>query len=482
MKKIWGYVSKLGTDNSSSLPSKVIIQTNQLNFLMFSAMVLLMLVLTVLRIAEKEEMYIGTLRVLILLFATLLNLVLAGFGCVKFSRLSLIFIPSIVFILGPTITGYVEPESFFYYPYVLISGSIIPLLLVDPLKEKTLFSISILYFFILMLSIEEIMRFFVDNDLISKTDGGYMSQIKEISKVISSNPFIKIAQAGIFVFINASIYYMRKLNYYYEEVLSSKNLALGIQNTLLERQKAEIEMHKDELIAKEIGTWQKLVSIVSHEIVNSVIPITNLAGMSRQMLEDETGNVMKPDQITTDVTTDLHFSLGVIETRTAALVNFVRATKSLTRIPQPSMRNILITDLFERVSGLYLGRFREKGISLRKEILPAGLSLSADLELLEQVLINLIQNAIDAMDGISNPELVLSACVDESGQVRISVTDNGPGIRKENLDKIFIPFFSTKNHNSGIGLSLSRQIMQMHHGSIEVSSQDGRGAVFSMVF
>jgi signal transduction histidine kinase len=272
------------------------------------------------------------------------------------------------------------------------------------------------------------------------------------------------------------------LNFRYEAELNRKNVELDSQYKELENQKNEIERQKDELVSKEISTWQKLVSIISHEIVNSAIPITNLAGMTAQMLEDESGAVQKPEEIGEEVTEDIHHSLRIIESRTQGLINFVKATKSLTEIQKPNIRIIFIRDLFDRIATLYMAKFREKGVVFETEITPADLFIEADLELIEQVIINLIQNAMEAMIDISDPKLLLKASKNDSQLVEISVSDNGPGISDEVLERIFLPFYSTKSNNSGIGLSLSQQIMMLHHGRLEVSPSQMKGATFKMTF
>ena len=263
--------------------------------------------------------------------------------------------------------------------------------------------------------------------------------------------------------------------------MSFKNSELDIQNRKLKVQKEKIEQQKDELVSKEISTWQKLVKIVSHEIVNSAIPITNLAGMTGQMLEDESGAVLKPEKIDPETAEDIHHSLKIIKSRTQGLINFVNATKSLTQIPKPNIRKVTIKELFDRITVLYQAKFRETGIEFVKNIVPPDLHIEADLELIEQVMINLIQNSLEAMGGYLRPKLSVNAVKNNSGQVEISVTDNGPGIGEEIMERIFIPFYSTKTNKSGIGLSLSQQIMMLHNGRLEVSSKPEMGATFRII-
>jgi signal transduction histidine kinase len=472
MQKIWNYVSNLGiTGTEDKLERRTIVITNQLNLVMFYTMVLLLVTVIVTNLLTDGIISYGTLRVANLLIVTIFNLILARYGFNLISRLSLIYLPPIVFILGPTIMlGYVEEESYTYYPYLLICVSIIPQLLLHPGKEKFLYRFSLVYYFVLTLFIDRIMVHYAS------------TSFPIVDRIDTFYPFYKIAQITLFFFINASVYYLRMLNFRFEEELNTKNKELDLQNIELMAQKDEIERQKDELVSKEIITWQKLVKIISHEIVNSAIPITNLAGISSQMLEDETGAVLKPDKIGDEVAEDIHQSLKIIESRTQGLINFVEATKSLTRIPKPIIRKISVMALFDRVAVLYGPKFREKGINFGKYVNPPDLGIEADLELIEQVIINLIKNSLEAMQETPVPRLILNAAINESSQVEITVSDNGIGINENERERLFLPFYSTKSNNSGIGLSLSQQIMMLHNGRLEISSPSIGGATFVMIF
>ncbi|MCJ7446958.1 MAG: HAMP domain-containing histidine kinase [Bacteroidales bacterium] len=468
---IWNYISSLGiAGQDRQSDQRTIVLSNQLNFVMFMSMLLLFIAVIAILLLTADTASYGTLRVLNLLIVCFLNLVIARLGFPQLSRLSLIFLPPIVFLLGPTLIGYVEEESYTYYPYVVISASLIPQFLIHPKKEKFLYWFSLAYYFVLVLSIDKIMvNFAADHYPI-------------VDRINTFYPWYKIAQISIFLFINASIYYLRLHNFRFEEELNRKNKELDLQNIELKMQKDEIERQKDELVNKEISTWQKLVNIISHEIVNSAIPITNLAGMSSQMLENESGTVLKPEMIDEEVTEDIHHSLKIIESRTQGLINFVNATKSLTHIPKPAIRKVNLHELLERITILYHARFKETGVKFEKQIIPPDLYIEADLELIEQVIINLIQNALEAMKETSDPRISIIALKNESEQVQISVSDNGIGISNEVLERIFLPFYSTKANSSGIGLSLSQQIMMLHHARLEVKSEPGKGATFIMIF
>ena len=471
MQNIWNYISNLGTTGLNRQPDeRTIVLTNQLNFVMFVTMILLWIIICINSIVTSDPMSTGTLRVAILMIFNFFNLVLARYGLTKLSRLSLIFLPPVIFLLGPTLTGYVEEEAYTYYPYVLIGGSIIPQLLLNPKKEKFLYGFSLVYYLALVVLIDVIMVRFAHN------------AFPIVERIKTFYAFYKISQLILFFFININIYYLRMLNFHFEEELNLRNKELDLQNIELRVQKDEIERQKDELISKEIITWQKLVNIITHEIVNSAIPITNLAGMSAQMLEDESGVVQKPEKIGEEVTEDIHHSLKIIESRTQGLINFVKATKSLTDIPKPNLRKIFVHDLFDRVALLFRARFKEADVKFEMEITPSDTHIEADLELIEQVIINLFQNSLEAMQDTTGRKLSLIAVRKSDEHVEISVTDNGKGISEEVLEKIFLPYYSTKVNSSGIGLSLSQQIMMLHHARIEVSSVVDKGSTFTLMF
>jgi signal transduction histidine kinase len=471
MQNIWKYISNLGiTEKGGQANQRTFVLSNQINFVVVIIMFMLFLTTFLTLWLKQDYMSYGTLRVLILLILSFLNLVAARLGLLKLSKLSLIFLPPVVFLLGPTLIGYVEEESYTYYPYVIIASSILPQLLLNPRKEKFLLWISITYYLLLTIFIDRIMIRFGK------------PHFPIIDTINTFYEFYKIAQVAIFLFINASIYYLQMLNYRFEEELHRKNNQLDLQYNELKVQKENIERQKDELVSKETETWQKLVRIITHEIVNSAIPITNLAGMTAQMLEDESCAVLNPDKIEKETVEDIHHGLKIIESRTKALIGFVQATKSLSQIPKPNVRKVPVQELFDRISLLYQAKFKETGVEFQKKVIPEDLYIDADLELIEQVIINLVQNALEAMQETSHPRLSFMALKNKSGQVQISVSDNGIGIPEEVIGKIFLPFYSTKTNKSGIGLSLSQQIMLLHDGRLEVSSDNNKWTVFTMVF
>ena len=236
---------------------------------------------------------------------------------------------------------------------------------------------------------------------------------------------------------------------------------------------------QNELEEQELDAWQKLIRILTHEIMNSVAPITSLSGTIDAMLSDEP----VPDAQTLQ---DVRQSVQVIQRRGEGLLAFTETYRSLTRIPPPNFQEVSVDKLLERVATLFLPQAQKQGVRLHLHRYPSELNLQADPYLLEQVIINLTKNALDALtDGastISEPAIHLHGNRNKQGQIIIQVADNGPGIAPEQLEQIFVPFFTTKTEGSGIGLSLSRQIIRAHKGTIEVQSVVGEGTVVQLVF
>lgn len=239
---------------------------------------------------------------------------------------------------------------------------------------------------------------------------------------------------------------------------------------------------KNELEENEIESWQKLIRVLTHEIMNSVIPIANLSAMVNQMLLFQEHDQIKKHNLTEDDLVDLHESLKTIEERSNGLVNFVKAYRSLTQIAKPQFRQVQISQIFNRVYTLLKPKLLARNIHFSIQVVPEDISLKADLELVEQVMINLVNNAIEALEAQENAEVILKAFRKPNHEVIIQVVDNGPGIEAEVADQIFIPFFTTKKEGSGIGLSLSRQIMRLHKGSITMHTQKEIGTIFSLHF
>ncbi|MFC2160579.1 PAS domain-containing sensor histidine kinase [Acidobacteriota bacterium] len=226
-----------------------------------------------------------------------------------------------------------------------------------------------------------------------------------------------------------------------------------------------------ELEEKEIDAWQKLIRVLTHEIMNSITPISSLASTINELIKDSAHLKFAQKTDDDETLTDICDAAQTIQKRSEGLLHFVDAYRSLTLIQKPNFQIFPIKELFNRAAKLIQINLKDKNIKLEIKIEPITLELAADPELIEQALINLLLNSLHAVEGRKNATIILQARLDGRSRTIIQVKDNGSGISKDNIDKVFIPFYSTKEIGSGVGLSLSRQIMRLHNGTISVQSK-----------
>ena len=243
-----------------------------------------------------------------------------------------------------------------------------------------------------------------------------------------------------------------------------------------------IQNIQSELEEKEMDAWQNLIRVLTHEIMNSITPIASLAATVNGLLSGEAQDPQRMPQIQDETLQDVRDAVHTIQKRSEGLLHFVDTYRQLTRIPKPDFQIFPIADLFARLHQLMRVELSDKTIGFHTAVQPESLELTADPELTEQVLINLLTNAIQALNSRPDPRIDLTARMDGRGRALIQVTDNGPGILEDVQERIFIPFFTTKQGGSGIGLSLSRQIMRLHGGSISVQARPQEKTVFTLRF
>jgi nitrogen fixation/metabolism regulation signal transduction histidine kinase len=230
---------------------------------------------------------------------------------------------------------------------------------------------------------------------------------------------------------------------------------------------------KPELEEKEIESWQKLIRVLTHEIMNSMTPIVTLVGTIIKFFRDSiTGHVKEPSEITGPAMQKTVKGLGLIDSRGQGLIHFVQNYRNITHLPKPQFQLVSVRDLFQRIQLLFEHDLERQNYRLTINTHPS-LFINADGKLLEQVIINLVKNAMEAIDGRPEPEISLNAWSVQE-QTIIEVRDNGNGIPQDIIEDIFVPFFTTKQQGSGIGLSLSRQIIRLHGGSMTVQSEPGQ--------
>ena len=240
---------------------------------------------------------------------------------------------------------------------------------------------------------------------------------------------------------------------------------------------ATISNIQNVLEEQETEAWQKLIRVLTHEIMNTIAPITSLSQTILAYFKNLDGNQPSEKVIRNTIK-----GLEVINERGTGLIAFVETYRKLTRIPPPEKKTIQLKQLLENTITFIGTEPIDDNIRISLEVTPPDLELTADKKQISQVLINLIKNSMEALKNHEEGKIVLNANTNKNGRKQITVTDNGPGIPEELMDKVFIPFFTTKESGSGIGLSLSRQIMQMHGGRLKVDSVPGKMTSVILIF
>lgn len=296
---------------------------------------------------------------------------------------------------------------------------------------------------------------------------------KNIRELATSNP--KLFAALMDVQSGKSTLY--KSGGEYLLTLQSTELRIrGNTVKLVTLQNIQTELQKQELEA-----WQNLTRVLRHEIMNSITPISSLTSTLREILDHDLVKKNSHYELKTDGAEDLREGLNTIEGRSKGLIKFIDAYREYTSLPQPKLKTIRLMDLIEKVARLLKPEIKKTRIQFDYSCDSEYLTLQADEEMIEQVLINLLKNAMEALEPNPNPRITLKGTYDNNAVI-IQISDNGPGIIPEAIERIFVPFFTTKKTGSGIGLALSRQIMQMHNGTLTVESEPDVKTTFTLRF
>lgn len=239
---------------------------------------------------------------------------------------------------------------------------------------------------------------------------------------------------------------------------------------------------QSELEEQQMEAWQNLIRVLTHEIMNSVTPIISLSSTASTLVEELDGDIRSGQTLTSETLEDVKGALTTITKRSKGLLHFVNDYRNLMRVPAPNFQIVKIASLFGRLQQLFSEQFNEKHIAFSTSITPDNLEGMVDADLIEQVLINMVLNSISALSNSPAAQIRLESAIGKSGGVLIQIIDNGHGIPEELYEKIFIPFFTTRKEGSGIGLSLSKQIMRLHKGGITVRSIPDKETVFTLRF
>lgn len=325
---------------------------------------------------------------------------------------------------------------------------------------------------------------YINNGLISYDQNGNVEFINKAGKKILNLPYLKnihnlkTSHPDVYEIIENARHgnkIVKKINFNDElkyMAFSVFEFMVGERNiTLLSIQ----DIHSV-LEDKEMEAWQKLIRALTHEIMNSLTPISSLSSTTFDLMKELDLEDVKSEA---DVQ-DIKDALYTIHNRSKGLIEFVNAYRNLTIIPNPDIKLLSIKDIISNTLTILQNDFKDNNIEVSQNIDPKTLEISADPSLIEQVLINLLINAVHALKDSENPKIMINSFLSDSGRVVIQVIDNGVGISDKSKNKIFIPFYSTKK-SSGIGLSLCKQIMKLHQGQINVTSIDGV-TTFSLSF
>lgn len=236
-----------------------------------------------------------------------------------------------------------------------------------------------------------------------------------------------------------------------------------------------------ELDEREVDSWLRLIRVLTHEIMNSIAPVTSLSeSLSNYYLKD--GKAIKLEEVNDKMIQNTIRGLEIIKEQGRGLMHFVELYRKFTRLPKPEKKLVPVKDMLGKAVLLSKAGTADATVNYSIQLKDPELQVLADENLISQVLINLLKNSAEALGFMQNRKIELLAGKNRNGQLEICVKDNGPGIPQELIDEIFVPFFTTRENGNGIGLSLSRQIMRMHGGSLKVHSVPNKETVFCMVF
>lgn len=236
---------------------------------------------------------------------------------------------------------------------------------------------------------------------------------------------------------------------------------------------------KAELQAKELEAWQNLTKVLRHEIMNSIAPISSLTSTLQEVIKEDIQRSDDVNTISQESLEDLEEGLATISGRSDGLINFINAYRDYTNLPEANLEEADLNEVVASAVQLMKNDFEQGQLHLERY--ESNANIKIDEQLIEQVLINLVKNAKEAIKGVKDGQVNVQV-LNVNGRLSVAVNDNGSGITEEAKQKIFMPFYSTKNRGSGIGLSLSKQIMQLHGGDIILSSEIGKGATLTLVF
>jgi len=238
---------------------------------------------------------------------------------------------------------------------------------------------------------------------------------------------------------------------------------------------------QSEIDATQAEAWQDLVRVLTHEIMNSITPVTSLAQTAAELVDDVVRETGTESPIAEDLQ-DVQSAVATVARRSDSLLQFIDSYRQISRLAPPEKKRVALADLFETVTSLAEAEWNDPGAVLSPSVEPSGLYVYADRDLLEPVLLNLLRNAWQATKAVDGPSIELRGGLNRRGNTVIEIEDNGHGVPAEIATKIFVPFFTTREGGSGVGLALARQVMIAHGGFIRLGQKNAVGTTFTLTF
>ena len=259
--------------------------------------------------------------------------------------------------------------------------------------------------------------------------------------------------------------------------ISSTQVTIGQQTVKL----ISLQDIQSELDGAQLQAWQDLVRVLTHEIMNSITPVASLAKTAVDLVDDARQQVKDQPEVV-EALNDVMEAVGTVARRGDGLMHFVQSYRQLTRLPRPDKQQVKVASIIDNAISLTAQGWKDANIELITSVEPTELEVSVDKDLVEQVLINLLKNAEQALADTPGAKVELTSRLNRRGHVVIEISDNGPGIPEETASKIFVPFYTTKRDGSGVGLALTRQVMIAHGGNVKLEAEHSPGAKFVLTF
>ncbi len=286
---------------------------------------------------------------------------------------------------------------------------------------------------------------------IDKLNKEFAEVIKELRPGTNKLFEIKIFERELHLTLQANIYKLKEEEF---KLISVKNII-------------------NELEQKELESYQKLIRVLTHEIMNSITPISSLSNTMNSLLKEN--EIQSNDELAEQIKTGIE----AIHDRSSNLLKFTESYRKLTRLPQPEFQKVNLDEIFKNIDAIIKSFPQAEKINFKYD-LESKITFNADPKMIEQVLVNIYKNAIEVLGQNPSSEIITKAFLTKNNRTQIEISDNGPGMKKEILEKVFIPFYTTKEVGSGIGLSLCRQIILAHHGYIKAESIENQGTTISL--